>query len=118
MRSVLLTFSSYFFAGIFICSVPGYSQQPTVITKKADISKDFTIALFSDSLSVLYKKRILPITTSIQLDKYLKNNLSDIDRSKVVIRNTIYAKEKYFEEVLAVLKKYNIYHFSMITDAK
>jgi hypothetical protein len=61
---------------------------------------------------VKYKKRTLSIHSVLQLDKYLMKNLKTIDQTEICIA-TRTTNPKTFNEVLVVLKKYNITHFSL-----
>jgi biopolymer transport protein ExbD len=69
--------------------------------------KGFKVALLSDSLT----------TTEIKnIDAFLSKNLDKVNKNKVLIMGN--SKEKYdrFKGLMKVLKKYEIFKFSIVTE--
>jgi|HubBroStandDraft_1064217.scaffolds.fasta_scaffold29283_3 hypothetical protein len=95
--------------------VPLKTEPPQVSKKVVEVTDQFLITLKSDSISVTHKKKILPIYSAKQLDDYLNKNLANIDQAKICICNNSTTPHR-FNEVLAVLKKYRIYHFSFYSN--
>jgi hypothetical protein len=91
--------------------VPLKTDPPTASKTVVDVTNQFLITLKNDSLSVVHKKKALPIHSAQQLDEYLQKNLKDIDQTQICICNNSKTSDQ-FNQVLAVFRKYKIEHFS------
>lgn len=94
---------------------PLNTSSPTITTKTIDTYSNFIIKMTVDSFIVKNKRRVLPITSTQQLDKYFETNISEIRTHTIIIEGSANLKYERFKEVIAVLKKYKLYHFELVT---
>ena len=109
---------------VIICSTITYSQKidslKTNGSQKVVVNPDnkFNITLTNDSLLVTFKNNQLPISNIQELDDYLKNNLQNINQTKVILNNTIDTKYERLKSVMDILKKYKVTNFTHFVSNK
>ncbi len=88
-------------------------EAPSITTKKVSDSGAFNIWIRNDGLHVEHKKVYLPISTTEDLNKYIKSNFDLVQKDGINIKFYTDTQEGKFEEIIHVLKENNIDHFSM-----
>jgi len=64
-------------------------------------------------VSILNKKKVLK--NSVEVDTFIKDNISIIDPNKVLIRGNSNEHYNRFKSILAIFKKYNYYKFKILS---
>jgi hypothetical protein len=100
---------------LFVAWASSFAQStPTETTKKIDASKDFKINMADSSLSVVYKNQTLAIHQLNELDLYIQKNAKAMGTVPIVIRGPSNLRGGNFTGVVNILKKYKLYHFSIV----